>query len=778
MTDQEKIDALKRKLHTVEQRHQQITEDISQIRKEIQAFRLSEEPEISSHVITPQVTIQEEKKPEIVQGPTIHAAPPSQAKPTAQRKKEKTPLEEFIGTNLLNKIGIAVLVVGISFGVKYAIDHDMLSPLTRIILGYLAGSILIGIAIRLKKNYHAFSAVLLSGGMASLYFITYAAYDFYQLIPQIMAFGIMVLFTAFTVFAALQYNLQAVAVIGLVGAYGVPFLLSDGSGRVAVLFSYVTILNGGILYISFKKTWRLLFSMAFSLTWMIYGAWMFSDYSYEKHFWLSLGFATVFFVLFYVAFLVGKMVQDVKLTWRDIVLVLLNCFIYYGSGYGVIEGHPNGELYLGLFTVANALIHFIVCFILFTRAKDAKDSFYFVAGLVLTFLTLAVPVQLEGSWVTMIWALEAGLLFWIGRTKNFPVYELLSYPLVALACFSLLHDWSSQAFIYSNYFSGEETRTLPIPFLNVYLLTSLMVAGMFGFFTWQSHRTQPADTLKIITTFQPLLRIMLPAGLLVVLYVSFFREISLFFNQQFQLTSIKIAGDDYAREYNYDWLSYRALWSICYSAFFVFALWVVNLRYVKNPIVNYVIAGGSALIVLTFLSVGLSELESLRYSYLRTDDAYFTHGIGNLIIRYVSHVFIGTLLFITYKIATDWSATLKRIERLLFHFTLLTLLSSELLNILALSDIHNGFKLALSILWGGYALYLIIWGFTKDQSYLRISGITLFAITLLKLFFYDMQDMSTIAKTVVLMILGVLMLIASFIYNQRKKKTQENDPDN
>lgn len=68
-----------------------------------------------------------------------------------------------------------MLVLGIGYGLKYSIDHDLLNPLTRIILGYLAGAILIGLAFWLKRQYATFSAVLLSGGMAALYFITYAA---------------------------------------------------------------------------------------------------------------------------------------------------------------------------------------------------------------------------------------------------------------------------------------------------------------------------------------------------------------------------------------------------------------------------------------------------------------------------------------------------------------------------------------------------------------------------------------------------------------------------
>ena len=121
---------------------------------------------------------------------------------------------------------------------KYAIDKELLSPLTRIILGYLVGIGLMGFAIKLKAKYESFSAVLLSGAIAIMYFLTYAAYDFYSLIPQALAFALMVFFTSFTVVAAIKYDKQVIAHIGLVGAYGVPFLLSDGSGKVAVLFSY------------------------------------------------------------------------------------------------------------------------------------------------------------------------------------------------------------------------------------------------------------------------------------------------------------------------------------------------------------------------------------------------------------------------------------------------------------------------------------------------------------------------------------------------------------
>ena len=170
-------------------------------------------------------------------------APPAKRQPSTTSSGSKNAMEDFIGTNLLNKVGIAVLVLGIGFGTKYSIDHELINPLTRIILGYLSGGALLAIAMRLRSSHTPFSAVLLSGGMAVLYFITYAAYSFYGLIPQVPTFILMVVFTFFTVFASLRYDLEVIAIIGLAGAYAVPILLSEGSGRVVILFSYITVIN-------------------------------------------------------------------------------------------------------------------------------------------------------------------------------------------------------------------------------------------------------------------------------------------------------------------------------------------------------------------------------------------------------------------------------------------------------------------------------------------------------------------------------------------------------
>ncbi|WP_083858554.1 DUF2339 domain-containing protein [Psychroflexus torquis] len=281
--------------------------------------------------------------------------------PVNKPPKIKLDLEKFIGENLINKIGIIITVIGVAIGAKYSIENDLISPLTRIILGYLAGIGLLGFGIKLKKNYENYSAVLVSGAIAIMYFITYSAYSFYDLIPQTMAFLLMVVFTVFTVVAAINYNKQVIAHIGLVGAYAVPYLLSENSGQVAILFSYMAIINVGILVISFKKYWKPLYYSSFGLTWLIFFLWYVSNYQTEAYYGLALTFLSIFFVIFYLVFLAYKLIKKEKFGIENIALLLINSFIFYGVGYAILDDHETGKQLLGIFTLCNAILHFIVC---------------------------------------------------------------------------------------------------------------------------------------------------------------------------------------------------------------------------------------------------------------------------------------------------------------------------------------------------------------------------------------------------------------------------------
>src|SRR5688572_32477957 len=121
----------------------------------------------------------------------------------AEVNSSRITLENFIGLKLIHIVGIVVLVIGISIGVKYAIDRALISEGARIMLAYAAGALLYLLSWRLRKKYTAFSAILFSGAMASLYFTTFAAFVYYALFPFALAFALMIALTLFTTYQAL-----------------------------------------------------------------------------------------------------------------------------------------------------------------------------------------------------------------------------------------------------------------------------------------------------------------------------------------------------------------------------------------------------------------------------------------------------------------------------------------------------------------------------------------------------------------------------------------------
>ena len=752
----EEIHKLEQQLFNVTLKQHTLSTEIQQLREELKRLKYSreEQPEVATEQIQ-YVSVEVEKESrqapdisEIIEKPTFAREP----KPII--KQEKSNIEKFIGENLISKIGIAITVLGAAIGVKYSIEHQLVSPLMRIILGYLLGFGLLGVGIKLKEKYENYSAVLVSGAIAIMYFITYAGYSFYGLIPQALTFVLMLAFTIFSVIAAIHYNRQVIAQIGLVGAYAVPFLLSNNSGQVAVLFSYMAIINVGILVISYKKYWKSLYYSSFVLTWLIYSGWFAFSYKVDAYFGLALTFLCVFFAIFYAVFLLHKLVRKDQYKLFDIVPLMVNSFLFYGIGYAILNSHTIGRELLGLFTLANAVIHFIVSVIIYKQKLVDKNLLYLIIVLVFTFITITVPVQLSGHWITLLWLAEACLLFVIGRVKNISVFEKISYPLMLLGFISLIMDWDA-AYGYGSYVQ---------PVFNIQFLTSMLASVAFGCITWFHFKRKEENQMT------PILNIILPASLLVMLYFSIRLEIANFYDVLHSQSKIDLIRDS---GYNYPIFNdqidhFKQIWLINYSLLFTSLLCVFNIFKIKDKAFGLVSSALSVIFLFAFLTFGLYSLSELRESYLNPS-MYYNVTIVNIIIRYVSLAFVALTGFVLHKqIRQSYMPDLKIGFDFVLYGSLLWIVSSELIHWLDMAGFAETYKLGLSILWGVYALLIIVLGIWKKKKHLRIGGIAVFGVTLIKLFFYDLSSLNTISKTIVLVLLGILLLIVSFLYNKYK----------
>ncbi len=769
-----KIDQLQVKLDSLSRNHEFLFNEINNLHKEINQLKRAEEKQLpaerklredkpSTGIDTKTFKFEETKKEEtpVVVSELI----------SAKRKKKpkiKQDLEKFIGENLINKIGIAVTVIGVSIGVKYAIDHDLISPLTRILLGYLVGFGLLGFAIRLKKKYDSFSAVLLSGSMAIMYFISYVAFSYYDLFPQNIAFALMVIITVFTVYAALKYNNQVIAHIGLVGAYAVPFLLSPEPGKVMILFSYMAIINIGILVIAFIKYWKPLHYSSFLITWAIFFFWFLSSYNSTDHFRLTFFFITVFFVTFYTMFMANKLIQKEKFEFDDVILILLNSFIFYGVGYEILSTHETGQYLLGIFTLCNAVIHLVASVIIYRQYLADKNLFYLVAGLVLVYITVSIPVQLNGNWVTLLWIAEAALLFWIGRTKKISFYEYLSYPLILLAFFSLLQDWSS-IYTISNH-SGSALRLTP--FLSVSFLSSILFIGAMAFINYIHQNKDYSASMVRNKSLIQFISFLVPAIFLFAIYNTFRMEIAIYFGQLYNdsLITIGSVGQDSPQSFwNKDLSKFEEIWIFNYTMFFLAILSFINIKKLKNQQLGIINLGLNILVIAFFLIEGLYALSELRESYLEYSvSSKYEVGVCHIYLRYISYTFVALLLTMSYKYIQQGfiKRNLKVAFDALLYISIGWILSSELIHWMDIAESTQSYKLGLSILWGIYSLLLIALGIWKEKKYLRIGAMALFGITLVKLFVYDIAHLDTISKTIVFVSLGILLLIISFLYNK------------
>ncbi|MGB3183766.1 MAG: DUF2339 domain-containing protein [Cyclobacteriaceae bacterium] len=535
----------------------------------------------------------------------------ARAKEAEKTKKatKKPDLESWIGQNLINKVGIAILVIGVAIGVKYSIDHNLISPILRMTLGYLTGGALIATGYWLRKNYENYSAVLVGGGIATMYFVTYSGYSFFGIIPQTAAFAVMLLLTIYAVYTALSYNLEVIAHIALVGAYAVPLLLSDGSGRVAVLFTYTAIINAGILVVAYFKSWIRLSYSSLVITWLLYTSWYVSGYDAEANFTASLIFLSVTFLTFYAMFLVYKLRQKQPFMFEDLILLLGNSLLYYMVVFVQMQQYPAAEPYLGLFTLANGIIHLLVALVIYKRGVDIK-LFYFAAGIGAALLAIIIPIELDGHMVTLLWSLLGAVLFAIGRRKQEGFYELMAYSLLILAFFSLIQDWE----LGYNFSSYNQIRYFT-PIVNIWFLTSLVYALSAGTVVYllRNYRvTGPRYFGGITSALGSILIIIL----IVTCYNMFRLEIAHAISLAYKQATDALPAAKYYSMYN-PWI-YSIVLQFIYTTGFVSILGYLNLTRIKNDRLGAV--GLFLHLVLTFgyLLVILYMLGELRSDFLST----------------------------------------------------------------------------------------------------------------------------------------------------------------
>lgn len=331
----------------------------------------------------------------------------------------------FTTGNVVVKVAIIILFFGLSFLIKYAFQHNLLSLELRLIGIALFGAVLLLIGWRLRLKNSLYALVLQGGAIGILYLTVFSAGRL-EIIPMGLAFFILFVLVVLSCLLAVKQDAKSLALFATAGGFLAPILTSTGQGSHVTLLSYYAVLNIGIFVLAWFKSWRSLNWLGFVFTFVIASMWGMKYYQ-PQYFHTTEPFLILFF-LFYVAISVlfafrqppdlkglvdGSLVFGTPLVGFTLQSQLVKDFEY---------GHAWSALVIGLLYFA---LHRFLKAKSITGMQALSDSFL---ALAVVFLTLTIPFTLDGHWTAAAWALEGAGILWIGLRQH----QLLT------KCFGLL----------------------------------------------------------------------------------------------------------------------------------------------------------------------------------------------------------------------------------------------------------------------------------------------------------------------------------------------------
>ncbi len=669
------------------------------------------------------------------------------------RFREKFPdLEKFIGENVINKIGIAILVLGIGFFVQLAINEQWIGEVGRVMIGILSGGVLLAFAHRLRERFTAFSSVLVGGGLAVLYFTITIAFQEYQLFSQPVAFGIMILITAFAVLLAVSYDRVELAVLALLGGFASPFLVSTGEGNYITLFTYLLILNAGMLTLSYLRNWYPVNIVAYLGTIILYGTWLGNSFMAQANppYWGAMVFATLFYLVFFTMSIIYNLKVRKRFNPIEFSILLTNTFLYFSVGMVILDNLMDGR-FQGLFTAWIAVFNFIFALAFYKRADIDRNFRYLLIALVMTFLSLVAPIELDGNHITLFWALEAVLLLWLSQRSGIYLMKAGALIVSGLMVISLVMDWHDIYFIY-------EAELYPL--LNKGFMTGIFATGSLlatFFLLTREHIVLFNRTMNI----KPLIY-----GVAFVAIATGFLTGSLELNHQMDAFKVKA--------------SLQTLFNALYNYGFLTGLYLV-LTQKRNPVMIQLFTLLLTLAVVLYPVTCSEAIIALRNEIFRGAMNFW-----NFLIHLPVWAFPFLFLYFLYRHvrmaingAVSFPSNAPRIYAW-FASAMVVLLLSLALNhwvVLSLKGsgyeigaiLENTIKIGYPILWGLCAFGLMGIGMRFNYKQLRLVSLTLIFFTLIKLFVYDIQEVSKAGKIAAFISLGILLLIVSFMYQRLKR---------
>lgn len=673
--------------------------------------------------------------------------------------RTKEEWEALIGGKVLNRIGALALIIGIAYFLKFAFDRNWITETFRVLIGVAAGCISLFVAARThRKGFQIFAQGLVGAGIAILYLSVYASFNYYALVSQPVAFLLMSVVTVVAFAQALRYDAPAVSLLGLVGGFITPILLSTGETNLVGLFSYITILDLGILLVVRKKdTWMGLEPLAMIGTYIIFALWKVNQYT-RADLLPATAFLSLFWLLFHLLDLrhlrggSGQWAQERR------VLAVFNGIVFYVFLSALLhdetpEWKAFGAALLGIAYAASLP----ACRGSEKRREAARVHFTLAAVFL---LVLATGIECTGLTLPALWACESLALVWMGvrfRQKH------LWIPGLLLSCIA----WLTLLFTRGALFCQSPETFVPL--INSRVLAFGLVMGTILAAT-ALIRTVATRSAKAIEEA-------LHYAWGILLFILATVEV----NDWFYSIGRDVAGNLPLHAALLRTLTVAVAWVAVATL-----MSVAGLRRKIRPLV-YMPFG--ALFAASFLGC------TAGFTYQPIE--YF-FPVWNARAGALALAFAGTLLHLLWfsrsKEMFPWLTHAATALQVLAAGVALFLLSVETRDIFQqqiaalagastfesrwsdLDRLENLKQLSLSGLWLLYSVALMALGLVRRRRLLRLEAIGLFGFAILKIFIYDLSFLETLYRIFSFVGLGVILLLVSYLYQRYKNIILEPTP--
>jgi uncharacterized membrane protein len=652
-----------------------------------------------------------------------------QIRSTPQVEKQSEGMEMRIGATWFNRIGAILLLLGVAFFVKYSFDQGFIGPLTRVLLGAGTGLAIIGAGeFALRRGMRQFAVGMIGAGIGMLYMSTFSAHSFYELITTDTAFGLYVAITVLSTILSVHANMQALAVIAIVGAFITPLAVSKGRNAQVELMTYLLFVDIGFLLVGQMRRWDTPRVLCWAGTALLFLGWTHRYYeqaAINQTLWFLAAFYVVFLAESWSASLRNRACEENVLA----LLIHLTNATFFGTTYYLAQDVYSD--WMGTFALVTGLVQWLLAWMIRSGKTTQLPGLFALAHDGAAMVALAAPLQFDGRSVPIAWSLQAlvGCIFarWVTSSwLRIKIVAILAAAGAHLAMFGRADE--------------SLTRTMmsyPLWHLNGFLLCAAMVSGCaFG----------GAAALTIrrkVDNGEEMWACALAAiGLLVL------------------LGSISDQYDRYVA-------------TLCWLA-------IVLITRLLRPVASVILALGVVVMVVTIGKFLAWDLVEAAGGYWKNLHGVLTHRamVTALAVSGFA-VLMGASL---RKIPQEWISEggTDLLGMLLILGTPVVLVAAgtfEIFRVFHFEDLRHRFassgralQTTLSIFWSISATALLIIGMARSVPPLRYMAIGLFGVTVLKLLLVDLSYLNVLYRVISFIALGVLLLLASLMYQRRSQR--------